>query len=110
LHAQRLGTAIAKEPELQLLAPIELSAVCFRYVGNRELPEVKLNQLNSDILQRIIARGHVYLSNATLHSKFCLRACIVNHRTTDSDIDSVPAEVLEAAHSRVKSDAFPSRQ
>jgi aromatic-L-amino-acid/L-tryptophan decarboxylase len=39
----------------------------------------------------------VYLSNATLHSKFCLRACIVNHRTTDSDIDSVPAEVLEAA-------------
>lgn len=110
LHAQRLGTAIAKERELQLLAPIELSAVCFRYVGNRELPEVKLNQLNSDILQRIIARGHVYLSNATLHSKFCLRACIVNHRTTDSDIDSVPAEVLEAAHSRVKSDASPSRR
>lgn len=97
LHAQRLGTAIANKRELQLLAPIELSAVCFRYVGNRSLPEVKLNQLNFDILRRIIARGHVYLSNATLHSKFCLRACIVNHRTTDSDIDSVPAEVLAAA-------------
>jgi aromatic-L-amino-acid/L-tryptophan decarboxylase len=96
LHAQRLGTSIANKPELQLLAPIELSAVCFRYVGNSNLPEVKLNQLNSDILRRIIARGHVYLSNATLHSKFCLRACVVNHRTTDSDIDSVPAEVLAA--------------
>jgi glutamate/tyrosine decarboxylase-like PLP-dependent enzyme len=96
LHAQRLGTSIANTPELQLLAPIELSAVCFRYVGNRNLPEVRLNQLNSDILRRIIARGHVYLSNATLHSKFCLRACVVNHRTTDSDIDSVPAEVLAA--------------
>jgi aromatic-L-amino-acid/L-tryptophan decarboxylase len=96
-HARRLGTSIANKPELQLLAPIELSAVCFRYVGNGDLPEVKLNQLNFDILRRIISRGHVYLSNATLHSKFCLRACIVNHRTTDADIDSVPAEVLAAA-------------
>jgi aromatic-L-amino-acid decarboxylase len=96
-HARRLGASIAKEPQLQLLSPIELSAVCFRYVGNGDLSEVELNRLNFDILRRILARGRVYLSNATLHSKFCLRACIVNHRTTDSDIDSVLAEVLAAA-------------
>jgi glutamate/tyrosine decarboxylase-like PLP-dependent enzyme len=96
-HAQRLAALIARTPQLQLLAPIELSAVCFRYVGNGALPEAKLNQLNSGILRRIIARGHVYLSNATLRSQFCLRACIVNHRTTDSDIDAIPAEVLAAA-------------
>ena len=96
-HAQRLGALIATTPELQLLAPIELSVVCFRYVGNDALPEAKLNQLNSAILRRIIARGHVYLSNATLRSQFCLRACIVNHRSTDSDIDVIPTEVLAAA-------------
>jgi aromatic-L-amino-acid decarboxylase len=39
----------------------------------------------------------VYLSNASLRGKFCLRACIVNHRTTEADVDSVIAEVLEAA-------------
>jgi aromatic-L-amino-acid decarboxylase len=80
-----------------LMAPIELSAVCFRYVGKRNLQEAELNRLNLEILRRVIARGHVYLSNATLHSKFCLRACIVNHRTTDGDIASVPTEVLAAA-------------
>ncbi len=96
-HAQRLGTSIAKSAELQLLAPIELSVVCFRYVGAGDLPEDKLNQLNFDILRRVIERGRVYLSNATLHSRFCLRACIVNHRTTDADIDTVPGEVLAAA-------------
>jgi hypothetical protein len=53
--------------------------------------------LNLDVLRRVIERGHVYLSNATLKSRFCLRACIVNHRTTNSDIDSVPKEVLAAA-------------
>jgi aromatic-L-amino-acid/L-tryptophan decarboxylase len=44
-----------------------------------------------------VERGRVYLSNATLHGKFCLRACIVNHRTIDADIDSVVPEVLAAA-------------
>ena len=97
LHAQRLCDAIDREPELELLAPIELSAVCFRYVGNGGLTEPELNRANFAILRRVIERGHVYLSNATLHSKFCLRACIVNHRTTDADIDDITREVLSAA-------------
>jgi len=97
LHSQRLANAIKREPELELLAPIEVSAVCFRYVGNGRLNDTELNRVNFDILRRVIERGHVYLSNATLRSQFCLRACIVNHRTTDSDIDGIPKEVLSAA-------------
>ena len=46
--------------------------------------------------QRIVARGRVYLSNAVLHGKFCLRACIVNHLTRETDIDAVVPEVLAA--------------
>ena len=106
-HAQRLADSITKEPALELLAPVELSAVCFRFVGKRNLPEAKLNQLNLEILKRIVARGRVYLSNATLHSKFCLRACIVNHRTTDADIDSIPAEVLSAAEEVLRDPGTP---
>jgi aromatic-L-amino-acid/L-tryptophan decarboxylase len=97
LHAQRLGNTIDRETELERLGPIELSAVCFRYVGNRSLTDTELNRANFNILRRVVERGHVYLSNATLRSQFCLRACIVNHRTTDSDIDAVAKEVLSAA-------------
>jgi aromatic-L-amino-acid/L-tryptophan decarboxylase len=96
-QARQLGALIANKSDLELLAPIELSAVCFRYVGKNSLPEDKISQLNLNILQRVIARGRVYLSNATLNSKFCLRACIVNHHTTEADIDTVPVEVLAAA-------------
>jgi len=96
-HAQRLGSLIEKSSELELVAPIELSAVCFRYVGDRNAARPELDRVNFDILRRTNQRGRVYLSNATLHSKFCLRACIVNHRTTDSDIDEVVSEVLSAA-------------
>jgi glutamate/tyrosine decarboxylase-like PLP-dependent enzyme len=97
LHAQRLGSLIERTSELELMAPIELTAVCFRYVGDRNSTSPELDQINFDILRRMNERGRVYLSNATLHSKFCLRACIVNHRTTDSDIDEVVSEVLSAA-------------
>jgi aromatic-L-amino-acid decarboxylase len=95
-HAQRLGSLIEETPNLQLMAPIELSAVCFRYVSGAHT-ENHLNDLNFEILRRIVERGNVYLSNATLQSRFCLRACIVNHRTTDSDIDRVVTEVLAVA-------------
>lgn len=96
-HARRLAALIEGERELELMAPVELSAVCFQYRGTGNLPEETINSMNADILRRVNARGRIYLSNATLKSKFCLRACITNHRTTDSDIDCVPAEVLAVA-------------
>lgn len=95
-RAQRLGASIEGAANLQLMAPIELSAVCFRYAGGAHTEE-DLNRLNSEILGRILKRGNVYLSNATLQSRFCLRACVVNHRTTNSDIDRIVAEVLAVA-------------
>jgi hypothetical protein len=44
-----------------------------------------------------VQRGRVYLSNATLREQFALRACIVNHRTTEADVESVVSETLAAA-------------
>jgi glutamate/tyrosine decarboxylase-like PLP-dependent enzyme len=96
-QARRLAAAIRNEPSLELLAPVELSAVCFRHVGNGTVQKEKLNDFNAAILKRVIARGRVYLSNASLRGQFCLRACIVNHRTTDVDVDSIIPEVLAAA-------------
>ncbi len=48
-------------------------------------------------LKRIVNRGKLYLSNAELNGRFCLRACIVNHLTKDQDIDVVVPEILDAA-------------
>ena len=98
-HACRLVDAIQREPKLELIGHGELSAVCFRYCGAGKLPDGELNQLNASIMKRTQKRGRVYLSNATLAGKFCLRACILNHRTKDSDIDAVIPEVLAAAAS-----------
>jgi aromatic-L-amino-acid/L-tryptophan decarboxylase len=93
-HAQLLARLIIAEPTLELLAPVELSTVCFRW---KDAPEAELDQRNAAILREVIRRGHVYLSNASVHGAFALRVCIVNHRTTDADIAAVVAEVTAAA-------------
>ncbi len=96
-HAHHLAKLVAETPELELLAPVELSAVCFRYRGGPTASEAELNTLNAAVLKRVISRGRVYCSNATLKGKFALRACVVNHRTTRADVETVVAEVLAAA-------------
>ncbi|HVJ33397.1 MAG TPA: aminotransferase class V-fold PLP-dependent enzyme [Terriglobia bacterium] len=86
-HAQLLAEAIRSHPDLELLAPVPLSAVCFRH----------RRKDNETLLRRVISRGRVYLSNATVHGKFALRACFVNHRTTDDDVRAIVSEVIAAA-------------
>lgn len=94
-HAEKLAARVRAEPSLELLAPVPLSAVCFRFRG--ALPADGLDAFNAALLKRVNARGRVYLSNATLRGRFALRACFVNHRTTPEDVDTVIDEVLRAA-------------
>src|SRR5437773_237747 len=98
--ATRLGAAVANHPEFELLAPVELSAVCFRHRVGEPATDEELNRHNSAILKRLVERGRVYLSNTTVRGTFALRACIVNHGTTDADVDSVIPDVLAAAGAR----------
>ena len=95
--ARKLASLVKEQRELELLAETELSAVCFRYRGEGGSTDAELNRRNAEILKRVLARGRVYLSNATLGGRFALRACLVNHRTTENDIREVINEVLAAA-------------
>lgn len=104
-QAQRLADSIRHEPQLELMAPVELSAVCFRHGKGGASSLVELNEFNAALLKRVVERGRVYLSNASLRGQFSLRACVVNHRTKDSDVDEVVPEVLAAAK-----DLAPARE
>ncbi|HET8667569.1 MAG TPA: aminotransferase class V-fold PLP-dependent enzyme, partial [Terriglobales bacterium] len=100
-HAKLLRERIEREPRLEMLAAGPLSAVCFRYVGsakNRPATDDLLNVLNANILREVVhKRGRVFISNASIHGKFALRACIVNHRSSAQDVEAVVDEVLNAA-------------
>ena len=89
-----LAELVEAEPSLELLAPVELSAVCFRWT-NAEVDA--LNDRNEAILRDVNHAGRVWLSNASVRGNVGLRACITNHRTTEQDVHRIVEEVLEAA-------------
>ncbi len=82
-----------KHPELEAVSQ-NLSIATMRYVPLNYLQEVSdeetyLNELNEKLLNKLQSGGEVFLSNAVIGNKYCLRACIVNYRTSINDIHDV---------------------
>jgi aromatic-L-amino-acid/L-tryptophan decarboxylase len=97
--ASHLARCIEAAPDLEILAPVPLSAVCFRLVpGSTSISDTELDTLNLKILNRVQRAGRVFISNATIHGRFALRACIVNHRSTPADVEAVVDEVVTVGH------------
>jgi glutamate/tyrosine decarboxylase-like PLP-dependent enzyme len=105
--AQHLARCIDSHAELERMAPVPLSAVCFRFAPKVSvLTEQQLDALNLKVLNRVQRGGRVFISNATVNGRFALRACVVNHRSTTSDVEAVTEEVLHVGH-QILSEAQP---
>ncbi len=94
--ARYMGFLVEDHPELELATPVSLSICCFRYVppdGRRN--DAYLDRLNERIMTEVQIDGRAYLSNAILHGRFVLRACIVNFRTEAVDVEALLATVVE---------------
>jgi aromatic-L-amino-acid decarboxylase len=72
-------------PELEAITH-SLSITTFRYVPEENLSETYLNTLNEELLNDLQSGGELFVSNAIIKTKYCLRACIVNFRTSEKDI------------------------
>ena len=100
--ARYLEKRIAATPELELMAPVELNVVCFRYrcgTGSDAAPDELLNQLNRQIVITLQESGAVAPSTTTIDSRLAIRAAIVNHRTTQAEMDTLLEGVLAAGRS-----------
>ncbi len=77
-------------PELEAVTQ-NLSITTLRYIPKNGLNnnEENLNKLNEELLNVLQAGGEVFLSNAIVHGKYCLRACVVNFRTSKKDIEEI---------------------
>jgi aromatic-L-amino-acid/L-tryptophan decarboxylase len=87
--ARYLEARILAEPRLELMAPVQLNIVCFRYRAD------DADKVNGEIVADIQESGISAPSTTTLDGQLAIRAAIVNHRTDVGDIDALVAAVLE---------------
>jgi glutamate/tyrosine decarboxylase-like PLP-dependent enzyme len=93
-----LEARILAEPRLELLAPVQLNIVCFRYRA------AGANRVNGDIVADIQESGIAAPSTTLIEGRLAIRAAIVNHRTDTCDIDALLSAVLEFGAQRTGSD------
>jgi aromatic-L-amino-acid/L-tryptophan decarboxylase len=95
--AQQLKSRIEASAELELLAPVTLNIVCFRF----RLPEYNdtaSNRLNDELIIELQKSGLVAPSSTTLNGRTAIRAAIVNHRSNSSDIDTLVTSTIKLGH------------
>jgi aromatic-L-amino-acid/L-tryptophan decarboxylase len=87
--ARYMEARIAEEPRLELLAPVQLNIVCFRYRA------ADANEVNGEIVIDVQESGVAAPSTTMLDGQLAIRAAIVNHRTDVCDVDALISAVLE---------------
>ena len=100
-QAQYLAALVRGHDQLELLAPVDMNIVCFRFIANG-LEENKLNELNKEILMRLHEAGTALPSFTVLNGSYALRAAITNHRSKLADFDILIQEAVRLGNSIVK--------
>lgn len=91
--AEYLASRIQASEELELLAPVNLNIVCFRYRCE------SADHVNAKIVVAIQESGIAAPSSTTIQGKFAIRAALFNHRTSHGEIDNLVAAALRLGRS-----------
>ena len=86
--AEALARRVREEPSLELMAPVALNIVCFRYRC------ADASAVNTAIVTKLHMAGQVAPSLTVLGGQTVIRAAIVNHRTEIDDIERLVESVI----------------
>ena len=70
--ASRLSEIISKEKDFEILAPVKLNVVCFRYLP-AGWQENKINEINEKLNHLLNDSGKIYLTHTILNGRYTLR-------------------------------------
>jgi glutamate/tyrosine decarboxylase-like PLP-dependent enzyme len=99
--AQRLATLVDAAPDLERLAPAELSIVAFRYVPPAlRGDDARLDAVNKRVMEQVQSEGGAFITNTRVRGRFALRACILHYATTAADVAAL-VEIVRQTAARV---------
>jgi len=87
-QARYLAEMVRVHSELELLAPVPLNIVCFRYAP-KGLSEARLNAVNEEVLLRVQESGLAVPSGTVLNGRYAIRVAITNHRSRSEDFETL---------------------
>jgi aromatic-L-amino-acid/L-tryptophan decarboxylase len=98
--AARLSEMISKEDDFEILAPVIISVVCFRYIPDGYIEE-QINGLNEKLNHQLNDSGNLYLSHTILNSKYTLRMVTAQTNVTLEHVERAWILIKETARSLI---------
>jgi aromatic-L-amino-acid decarboxylase len=108
--AKRLASRIEASGDLELMAPVTLSVVCFRY-RPRDWPrdgsadEESLDALNKAVTETIQEEGEAFVTHTLVSGRLAIRACVLHYGTTEADVDFL-ADLVQRTGARLGQAGF----
>ena len=87
-QAREFGARVARIPHVEVVAPVSLNVVCFRYAPPGASPEAQ-DAFNKELLLRIQEEGLAIPSGSQLGGRYILRVACSNHRSRWSDFEAL---------------------
>jgi glutamate/tyrosine decarboxylase-like PLP-dependent enzyme len=97
--ARHFESLVRASNDFEMLAPVELSIFCFRYLPAelRTAGAGAIDSFNEKLLVALQRDGSSYLSNAMINDRFALRGCVLNYRTTLADMEKLLDDLRRVA-------------
>ena len=99
-QARYLAELVETAPELELVAPVNLNVVCFRYV-RADVDGDTLDTLNEQIVVELQERGIAVPSGTTIGGNYAIHVANTNHRSRREDFEVLVRGVIEIAQELV---------
>ena len=96
--AARLSEMIAGETDFEILAPVTICLVCFRYRPTG-YDENQINYLNEKLNHQLNDSGKLYLSHTLLDGKYTLRMVTAQTNVTMTHVERAWTAIKETARS-----------
>lgn len=90
-QAKYLSSLVKDDPQLELMAPVPMNIVCFRYNGGSG----DLDKINREIVLQLHEKGIAVPSYTMINGKYSIRVAITNHRSKNSDFEILVKKVVE---------------
>jgi aromatic-L-amino-acid/L-tryptophan decarboxylase len=94
--ASELAKAISAEPDFELLAPVNLNTVCFRY-NPSGIPDDEVNRINEELNHRLNDSGRIYLTHTKLKGNYTLRMVTAQTNVTLGHVEKAWNLIKETA-------------
>ena len=96
--AQRLARRVQSTPGFQILAPVPLNVICFRYAPSGLTEPAALDALNVRLLESLNQTGLLYLSHTRLAGRFTLRLVVGQTYVQQHHVDEAWERIVATAH------------